>query len=307
MKGGSPCPLAAQTNWTDNNKSVEKSRGAFVHDGDHENKLTCQYTNLDSDTLKSIHGEIQSDEPDSSARKKLYIKARDKFCTYPENLYEKINSSQTCNDIQENKEMARLYCALGDNIKTNKASCTAEELGSGAADELAQQYCSTRKNDKWCGCYNVLNGVCKTNPTAAGCVEHLARLKDLETDGFDITKIQSKPQCYSMDCGSATASIWTPISKPDQMDCPANFNVCNMAIEQGISMESSTTAECNITDVDVTNNTRGSGASGASGAPGDQWLPDAPGDKKEGFSTTTYILALVILILCIGVAAVAVL
>ena len=314
IKTGEPCPGATTTYWKDNNKTqldgtVKKSRGSFVHNDMQEHYLSCTYNSVDSAKLLQIHSNLAADEGGESARKQVYLQLRDKYCENPENLYQKVTPTDTCASLTSGQDAARAYCAIDDNIKTKKNNCTPEQLGLGAADKLGENYCSTSPNDTWCGCYNVINGVCKTSPGAAGCTDYLTRMKTLETSGFDITTIETKPQCYTTDCGTADASRWTPMSKPEQLKCPAEFNVCNMAVEIGVN-SGPIASECDIDKTAVINEA-GSGV-GAAGGDGDEkggllenmFGGGAPGGGAPGTgggkSTMYIIIGIVILLMMMG-------
>jgi hypothetical protein len=155
---------------------------------------------------------------------------RDTFCSDVSN-FTKNPGGGTCKERNEGQAIAREYCGEGERIKS--ASCTSQYLGPEVYPELAAAYCQTAdgKADQWCTCYNVVNGVCESDPNAAGCAakaEHYDSLVAATPDGFKSEWV-GRESCYGLVCQQeGDIYKWIPEDPTRDARCSTPIQICGM-------------------------------------------------------------------------------
>jgi hypothetical protein len=182
---------------------------------------------------------------------------RIKFCSDVAH-FTKDPGGGTCKERNEGQAIAREYCGVGARIKS--ASCTSQYLGPEVYPELAAAYCQTDdgKADQWCTCYNVVNGVCDSDPNAAGCAaktEHYDPLVAATPDGFKSEWI-GRESCYGLVCQQeGNISKWIPEDPTRDARCSASINICGMPeINAENLVQSDIITSCNIDGVEYDEN-----------------------------------------------------
>jgi hypothetical protein len=126
----------------------------------------CFYSSTDEKKIRQVYDRKGRD----SNMGGLYNTLRDDFCGRRDNVF-KNPGGGLCQEYDTGKKLAKEYCAVGDRMATD-SSCTSKNLGNAYAS-LAATFCKTAAGKKhvWCSCYNVTNGVCKNDASAAGCAK----------------------------------------------------------------------------------------------------------------------------------------
>ena len=173
---------------------------------------------------------------------------RNNFCSNSENLL-KDPGGGSCLSRNEGQANGKLYCQVGDRIKTVSA-CNYQYLGN-SYHELAAAYCKTTDGqaDAWCSCYNVMNKVCDTNLSAAGCIDKAISFDPL----VEATPEEFKTQwaglepCYGGVCqGGVEGAKYIPVNANQNCDKP--INICKQEIDSTNISESSIEMVCNLGD-----------------------------------------------------------
>ena len=204
--------------------------------------VKCIYSKSDAGQLETLKNSIGSDTGLSA----MYTDLVTRFCNIPDNIT-KNPGGQTCLERDAGSRIAKEYCMVGDRIKSDGV-CTKENLGN-FYTELAANFCKTAagKEDPWCSCYNVMNGVCDTDSRAAGCAkkrQYWDPLYEATPDEFK-TLWTGKEHCYGNICSAADGAKYLPdgYSPP----CQGSINICNQSINVGGSVSASDIkSECNI-------------------------------------------------------------
>ena len=178
---------------------------------------------------------------------------RDIFCSDVAN-FTKNPGGGTCKERNEGQAIARDYCSVGNRIQS--AYCTEEYLGPQVYPELAAAYCQTDdgKAHQWCTCYNVVNGVCDSDPNAAGCAaktEHYDPLVAATPDGFKSEWV-GRESCYGLVCQQeGNISKWIPEDPTRDARCSAPISICGMPeINAENLVQSDIITSCNINGVE---------------------------------------------------------
>ena len=182
---------------------------------------------------------------------------RELFCSDVSN-FTKNPGGGTCKERNEGRAIARDYCSVGNRIQS--ASCTGQYLGPEVYPELAAAYCQTDdgKADQWCTCYNVVNGVCDSDPNAAGCAakaEHYDPLVAATPDGFKSEWV-GRESCYGLVCQQeGNISKWIPEDPTRDARCSAPIQICGMPeINAENLVQSDIITSCNINGVEYDEN-----------------------------------------------------
>lgn len=178
---------------------------------------------------------------------------RSLFCSDVAN-FTKNPGGGTCKERNEGQAVAKEYCGVGDRIKS--AYCTSEYLGPEIYPELAAAYCQTDdgKAHQWCTCYNVVNGVCESDPNAAGCAakaENYDPLVAATPDGFK-SEWTGRESCYGMVCQQeGNISKWIPEDPTRDARCSSPIKICGMPeINAENLVKSDIITSCNIDGVE---------------------------------------------------------
>ena len=132
------------------------------------------------------------------------------------------------------------YCGNGNNITTAKCNAATDKTA------LSAKYCKTAlgRADPWCSCYNVTNGVCDANPTAAGC----AKKKQTFDKLVAATPSDQQNVWSGMEACFGRVCTGTGIFMPPNVNqnCDKSVNVCIQDIDIGSMTDSNITPVCDI-------------------------------------------------------------
>ena len=140
------------------------------------------------------------------------------------------------------KGLLKWYCGKGANIK--EARCDA--LSGTDKNSLSEAYCKTAagRSDPFCTCYNVVNGVCNSHGSAAGC--------DVKKRTFDklVAKTPADQRHVWSGMESCFGRVCTGAGKyipPNtNQNCNKTINVCVQDIDIGSMTDSNIVAKCDI-------------------------------------------------------------
>jgi hypothetical protein len=167
---------------------------------------------------------------------------RHNFCSNPENWL-KNPGGGTCQERDTGKTEGKAYCAVGDRIKTS-GSCTYEWLGD-IYHELAETYCKTANGqaDPWCSCYNVINKVCDTNLSAAGCLDKAISFDPL----YEATPEEFKTAWAGLEpCYGGVCQGNKYIVPNANQNCNKPIKICKQELDAQNISESSVEMVCNL-------------------------------------------------------------
>ena len=172
---------------------------------------------------------------------------RNTFCADINN-FTKNPGGTNCIERNAGLALARTYCGTGDRIRTS-AACTREYLGPDAWVQLATAYCVSEagKAEPWCSCFNVMNGVCDSDPNAAGCAAKAGTYDVLVEKTPDAFKSEwsGREACYGLVCQEeADAPKW--ILENSNQNCASPVQICGYDISAENLTESNIDAKCNI-------------------------------------------------------------
>ena len=230
---GQPCPYAEKTKYA---SSLNPSGSDVI-------KLSCDYPKIDDSLLRKMSSKMESWEK-GGTRYQTWLAVAGKYCDNPGNAYKKIHKNETtCKKQFKNKNLAVKYCETKDNIAKDQKNCTVENLTPSVYDKVAKTFCKANPSNKWCGCYNIINRVCDSDPNAAGCLTWVQKKAILKSSGQDVSVYDSKPQCAAPGCTGS--EVFTPATG-DSMTCTQKYNICTQNIKQGVAKNSPTNAQCNL-------------------------------------------------------------
>jgi hypothetical protein len=156
----------------------------------------------------------------------MHATLKDTFCKDPGN-YTKDPGGGTCLERDSGKTIAEAYCKVGNRIKSDGA-CTSKNLGN-FYTKLAEAYCKTSagRTDSWCSCYNVMNKVCDTNKSAAGCLDKVTSFDALKNATPDKYKSMwdGRETCFGGVCKGAKY-----IPSNANQGCDAPIEICENTI-----------------------------------------------------------------------------
>ena len=152
----------------------------------------------------------------------------------------------SCSEINAGQALAKSYCSQGANIKASW--CEREDLGDNIYAELASVYCrtDTGKADQWCTCYNVKEGVCDTDPNAAGCADKALNFDSLVANTPNFFKPQwiGREGCFGACRESGGESKYLPIDETNV--CASDINICGGTINADNMTKSAINSTCTI-------------------------------------------------------------
>jgi hypothetical protein len=242
-------------------------------------RYRCFYSNSNGGGLQTLKNAIGGDGGMSA----LYTDLTNRFCSISENFTQNIGGGETCTSRNVGSEIAKQYCSVGDRIATDGA-CTKENLGN-LYSGVAEAYCKTSagKADLWCSCYNVTQGVCDTDSSAAGC--------DKKRRGFDKlvegTPSEFKTQWNGMEgCFEGVCQGAKYVPENANQNCDRSVQICVQDFDfNSISGGSTINATCNQTANTGTPPSVGDGPSGGGGGGGggggiDDYIPRSIDELK---------------------------
>ena len=142
--------------------------------------------------------------------------------------------------------LLKWYCGKGGNIK--EARCDA--LSATDYNSVAEAYCKTGagRGDAFCACYNVVNGVCDSHSSAAGCAKKKQTFDKLVAGTPDDQKNvwSGMESCFGRVCTGAGKYI----PPNTNQNCNKTVNVCIQDIDIGSMTDSNIQANCDIKSSD---------------------------------------------------------
>jgi len=142
--------------------------------------------------------------------------------------------------------LLKWYCGKGGNIK--EARCDA--LSATDYNSVAEAYCKTGagRGDAFCTCYNVVNGVCDSHSSAAGCAKKKQTFDKLVAGTPDDQKNvwSGMESCFGRVCTGAGKYI----PPNTNQNCNKTVNVCIQDIDIGSMTDSNIQANCDIKSSD---------------------------------------------------------
>ena len=142
--------------------------------------------------------------------------------------------------------LLKWYCGKGGNIK--EARCDA--LSTTDYNSVAEAYCKTGagRGDAFCTCYNVVNGVCDSHSSAAGCAKKKQTFDKLVAGTPDDQKNvwSGMESCFGRVCTGAGKYI----PPNTNQNCNKTVNVCIQDIDIGSMTDSNIQANCDIKSSD---------------------------------------------------------
>lgn len=121
--------------------------------------------------------------PSGDPRRDLYGEVVGEFCQDTNQINTNVGGGKTCEDYGANRVD---FCSQGNKIKTDPG-CTKGIMGAADYNTVASSYCASNSSDTWCSCYNLVNDVCSSNMSAAGC-QDAHKFLDENKDAFGIVK-----------------------------------------------------------------------------------------------------------------------
>ena len=186
--------------------------------------VKCIYSKTDGTGLRTLYSNKNGIQNDPRAT--MHATLKDTFCKDPGN-YTKDPGGGTCLERDSGKTIAEAYCKVGNRIKSDGA-CTSKNLGN-FYTKLAEAYCKTSagRTDSWCSCYNVMNKVCDTNKSAAGCLDKVTSFDALKNATPDKYKSMwdGRETCFG---GVCKGTKYIP-SNANQ-GCDAPIEICENII-----------------------------------------------------------------------------
>lgn len=181
----------------------------------------------------------------------LWNVASQRYCgtKKTERLKDKLNphGSRTCKDLDVSGSVTKEYCRENDRLNPRKGAedaaikCTQHGLGEAVWRAETEAYCKKHPNERYCSCYNVVEGVCDQNSSAAGCKETtvdpgLADEDALGQSAYD-TLVKHK-HCRAAVCQPHN---YQPKSAPA---CPDAIRVCDKTFPTGSTTNSEMIRHC---------------------------------------------------------------
>ena len=260
-----------------------------------DNRPTCnsyKITNPTATQLRTFNTTPDCKSPGTHANLNAWLLTqRDTFCQDVDN-FALDPGGGLCAEKNAGSAIAEEYCGeVGDdgvpNIK--QLWCTREDLGPNKYAELAAVYCQTDdgKADQWCSCYNVKEGVCDTDPNAAGCAEKALNFDPLVANTPDFFKPMwaGREGCFGAVCAeSGGESKYLPADETEV--CASPINICGGTITAENMTESTINNKCTIGDNTFDPDT--SELVDPDGTPVDN--PNEDEDEDEGIFTDTNII-----------------
>lgn len=181
----------------------------------------------------------------------LHTNLSAKFCSIKptERLTTKLDpqGSRTCKDLDIGGKVTRSFCREEHRLNPRKGradaaiKCTQIGLGEAVWREETDKYCKSNPNERYCGCYNVVNGVCDQNSSAAGCkaVAVPAELADENALGqANYDKLKKSAHCRG---GVCQPNNYMPNATPA---CPSSIEICGKNFPTGATTNAQLIRHC---------------------------------------------------------------
>ena len=209
----------------------------------------------------------------------MYEDLVNRLCSKKENLTFMLPDRSLCAQHNAGKNLAEGFCKEGNNFTSVPTVCSAAGLsalsGGGQAtyngllkwwckrganvkdarcdalsttdyNSVAEAYCKTGagRGDAFCTCYNVVNGVCDSHSSAAGCAKKKQTFDKLVAGTPDDQKNvwSGMESCFGRVCTGAGKYI----PPNTNQNCNKTVNVCIQDIDIGSMTDSNIQANCDI-------------------------------------------------------------
>ena len=226
-------------------------------------KVRCLYDKTNDTALRDLYS--NKNGVSSDPRASMHANLKEQFCGISEN-WTKNPGGGTCMEWDSGKRIAEQYCSVGNRIAADN-SCTKVNLGDTIYTKLAENYCKTAagKTDAWCSCYNVMNGVCDTDSTAAGCAKKrqtFDKLVEATPEDYKDSWSQMEP-CFG---GVCQGNVFQPAGY--NSNCNRSVQVCVQDFDFQSMADSQINATCNLSSDSGSSAGGGDGGSGGGGGGG---------------------------------------
>ena len=204
--------------------------------------VRCIYSKTDAAGLRVLHSNKNGIQNDPRAT--MHSTLKDTFCRDSENIT-KDPGGGTCLEFDTAKTIAKDYCSKNNRMATS-AVCTEENLGN-FYNQLAENYCKTAdgQSDPWCSCYNVINKVCDTNNSAAGCLDKAINYDPL----VEATPEEFKTAWVGLEgCYGGVCQGNKYILPNANQNCNKPIKICKQQLDAQNISESSVDMVCNLGD-----------------------------------------------------------
>jgi len=252
------------------------------HGGRHNKgaRYACVYPKNEQ-TLKGVDAATSTGA--STLVRPMYDDLVNRLCSKKENLAFTLPNGDLCAQHNAGKSMAVKFCQEGNNFTQQGRVCSADGLralrGGGQAtyngllkwycgrggnikearcdalsvtdkNNLSETYCKTAagRGDAFCTCYNVVNGVCDSHSSAAGCAKKKQTFDKLVAGTpADQRQVWSGMEsCFGRVCTGAGKYI----PPNTNQNCNKTVNVCIQDIDIGSMTDSNIKPVCNINSGD---------------------------------------------------------
>jgi len=260
--GGSRLPLSMGQEW----KGWKQMRG---------HKYACVYDKSESKVRQIENG------TSGNNRRPMYEDLVNRLCSKKENLTFALPGGSLCAQHNAGKGLAEGFCKEGNNFTNVPTVCSATGLSAAGGqatyngllkwycgkggnikearcdalsatdyNSVAEAYCKTGagRGDAFCTCYNVVNGVCDSHSSAAGCAKKKQTFDKLVAGTPDDQKNvwSGMESCFGRVCTGAGKYI----PPNTNQNCNKTVNVCIQDIDIGSMTDSNIQANCDIKSSD---------------------------------------------------------
>ncbi len=173
----------------------------------------------------------------------MHTSLADTFCSDSNKVFES-PGGQSCLERSTGQALAKQYCEVGSRIHSDP-NCTTQALGDNYA-LVAAAYCNTSagRNDSFCQCYNIVNGVCSNHSSAAGCAKKKQTFDKLvaATPSNQREVWSGMESCFGRVCTGSGKYI----PPNTNQNCDKSVNVCIQNIDIGSMTDSNINPVCDI-------------------------------------------------------------
>jgi hypothetical protein len=152
------------------------------------------------------------------------------------------------------------YCSRDGKIISHQA---CKNLNEGDYQRLAAAHCVANPTDSFCSCYNIMNDVCKSNSSAAGCAEKKNKFDKLVAGTPEGQKQlwSGLEKCFGGVCSGAGKYL----PPGHDLRCNSSVNICVQNVEVGSLNDSGMNIVCDIDSSSGSGVSDGGGGGGGGG------------------------------------------
>jgi len=250
------------TSHTDKGQPCPHGRASIIG----HRKYRCTYTSRSS--IKNLHDATASGDP----RRAMWAQIAGKYCGGSATRLDEAVGGGSCRNHVNAINLAKEYCEQSGRIKSESGLCTSANLGGhynsilkawcdsggnikdslcdalSATDKnaLSKNYCKTAsgRNDSFCQCYNIVNGVCSNHSSAAGCAKKKQTFDKLvaATPSDQREVWGGMESCFGRVCTGSGKYI----PPNTNQNCNKSVNVCIQDIDIGSMTDSNINPVCDI-------------------------------------------------------------